>query len=177
MITDMNIHWARLTSMMESLCAQASSTFRGSWEMSAPSTSEVVEHFESAVLDVRDTANSLIHELIYLRGYLDAQERRHSPEEEPNENGDVIIHITPKTAPCSEIAKSLGVSTAKVVGAARRLGLQPAGRVEWQLSNGQFASAAAYSLLQWKQIRDGLECRSRINATAPARLLDDESDE
>ena len=178
MIADVPALWGRILKMKNEMMAHADLQLL-SWHSSMPTSLAELETYFEALVTLRDDTNTLINEIQFLRGYQDGEgsTKLVAHNEEPNENGDVIIHITPKTAPCSEVAESFGVSTAKIVATARRLGLKPAGRVEWQLANGQFASAGTYSLLQWKQLRDGPGSRLRVNATAPARLLDDESDE
>jgi len=93
--------------------------------------------------------------------------------EKPNENGDVILEITPRTAPTSEIANSLGVTIEKINGARRRLGIKPAGWVSWRLANGiEPEPAGSYSLLQWRQFRDDLQPNGTV--TPPDRLIDDD---
>jgi hypothetical protein len=210
-ITDYDVLWDKLCKMKEDLFNQAE-VVRNDWLVKAPGPhiglqSSRLADMESKVLDVRDTANMLVDELIFLRGHQEAREgfnvnndlamagelsdalkllssrfgvvfsftqRSHvigiKTPEQPNERGDVIIDITPNTAPVSEIADSLGTTIPKVNGAVRRLHLKPAGWVYWRLYDGtEPEPAGTYDLAQWKQLKEDLAGHVRV--LPPARLL------
>jgi hypothetical protein len=65
--------------------------------------------------------------------------------------------ITPKTATCTQVGASLGLTFAKVGALAKRHGITPAGEVVYDLGNGRANNelpARTFDLAGWKQIRD-----------------------
>jgi len=139
-------------------------------------TEEGVDHRYELVLDLVQSALNLYHEISFLRGYIVGQlsaEPKGAKEEVPDENGSVIQSITPGTAPCGEIGKSLGMLAKDVSRLARKLGISPAGRVEWELSNGILASANTYTLAQWHRMRNYVvhkTGRPVVSFSIPSRL-------
>ena len=174
---NMASHWERLTDVQQDI-ARSARMLTEAWTRHPPTNPTEVESLESAALDVRDCINQLINECIFLRGYLEGMPPcEPEVEEEKNARGDRIIHITAGTAPCSEIAESFGVSVAKVVALARKLELQAAGEVTWELADGTITKARSYNLAQWKAMRSELVSKgglwSRKDFIAPQRIYPD----
>ena len=103
-------------------------------------------------------------------------------EEEPNENGDTILYITPGTAPCSEIGRELngryphtdGLSARMVARLAKDNNIKSAGVVVWSLAKGETSEAKTYDLHGWQEIAGAAMRRGLIpsnsNLTPPLRL-------
>jgi len=146
-------------------------------------TSNLEWHVEGSLSAANDLWDALQQEF--------EEKKEPEPEEvEPNENGDVMVYITPKTACCSEIAKALSeyvayphgnLSTRKISNLIKRAGICSSGFVVWKLTDGTMAESKSYGVLEWKHIRDAAIREGLIHQspaiTPPARLLDDEGDE
>jgi hypothetical protein len=173
MITDHRAHWQRLTDIKSELCEQAHK-LGILWPNSVPNhglSTVRLEELDARLIDLGDEVSSLRDELTYLRGHQEAALNvKKMPSSNVNDRGDLIIDITPDTAPVSEIADSLGTTIPKVNGAVRRLHLKPAGWVYWRLYDGtEPEPAGTYDLAQWKQLKEDLAGHVRV--LPPARLL------
>lgn len=164
--------WGKMTAIRGDI-DDALEALRKSWPVQMPGSLEQLEAIDELACDLADIVNHLGRGLLWLKGFYSAVSLP-APAEQTNENGDIIRDITPGTAPCSEIATSLGVSTAKIVALARRLKLKPAGLVKWELANGDERSARTFDLQQWRELRDWLHHDSNLFGTVmpepPARL-------
>lgn len=169
---DIKEHWGRLSAAKGDI-SRIVLALQNEWSEQLPSSPHEFEVCENHVLDLQDMVDFLAKEFVWLRGYLHAQ----GPEAEDRIiNRDRLLDITPGTAPCSEIADSFQISIARVVSLARRLGLEPAGHVIWELADGTVREARSYDLLQWTAMKDALVqqgtlwSRDALQATPPTRL-------
>jgi len=169
MIQDLKAHWTRLTCMWLELRR----IIAIEWDQVGPITQDEVENHIELLLDVRDIVNQLHDELMFLKGHIDGMTIQLIPAEKPNARGDTVLEITPGTAPTCEIADSLGVSIAQINGARKRLGIKPAGWVQWRLANGiEPEPSGTYNCAQWRQFRDDLHPSATVSP--PDRLIDDD---